>query len=42
MRTPTYYRTRTVVRLIVWTALAAAGLTAAQAVIWLAWVGLGA
>lgn len=42
MRTPTYYRIRWAVRVIVWTALAMAALTAAQAIIWLAWVGAGA
>ena len=41
MRTPAYYRTRWAVRIIVWTALALAALTAAQAVIWLTWASLG-
>lgn len=41
MRTPTYYRTRAIVRLTVWTALAVAGLWALQQLLWLAWVGLG-
>ena len=42
MRTPTYYRVRTAVRLTVWTAFAVLALHALQAVIWLAWIGLGA